>query len=1113
MARLTLTLLGGFRVRLNAGAPLALPTRKAQALLAYLAVPPGVAHPRDKLASLLWGSTVETTARTSLRQTLYALRKTLRGADPPPLRLEAATVALDPAAVTVDVDAFVQRTGETTPSALADAIALYEGDFLEGLTVQEAPFEDWLLRERERLREVALDALARLLTHQHAAGSIEAAIQTALRFLTLDPLQESVHRSLMQLYAETGRRGAALRQYQLCVATLLRELRTEPEAETKALYQEILRRRARPVPDIARPAPDAAVGRGPARPAAPEPSGPWELPLVGRERDLARLQEGLEAALSGRGRLIVVIGEAGVGKSRLAAELVAAATRRRQARVLIGRCYETEQILPFAPWVDALRTGQVLEDREFLDTLEPGWRAELGRLLPELPQAPDLSALPRSARGGSARHLFEAINELLKRLARRQPLVVVLEDLHWADEMSLRFLAFLGRRLPAVPLLTVATVREEELATRALPRQTLDELDASGQLERVSVAPLSRADTAALVRALAPPRVPDVLLDTLAEQAWRTSEGNAFIVVEVMHALHEGATVSGAPDLPLPTRVRALVRHRLERLSERSRRLVAVAAVIGRQFEFALVQRAADLPERDAAEGVEELVRQRVLRGAGEGLEFSHDWIREIVADELSAPLRVTLHRHVAESLEEVYRQDLASHSLALGTHYRQGEVWDKAVAHLHAAGRQAATRSAHHEAVVCFEEGLTALKHLPASREALERNLDIRIDLRQTLFPLGRFADLRDHLHEAEHLAESLGDRPRLARISAYISNHARITGDLPRALLSGRRALALAEELADRRLAAEANLRLGQVHWSLGQYRDAVTFFVAAAEPDATAAPAESPERPTELGLAELELYWIVPPLTELGRFGEALDAAGRALDFATRIDRAFPFAGALASIGLVYLYQGRLDEAIQSLTRGLDVCGRWEVPVHRPWLASTLGYAYALSGEASKGLALLQEAVDEAEKSGHVASQAWRLAWLSEASLLAGRAGDGATWADRALEQARHRGERGHQAWALRAQAEVASAGKPPARETAHEYYQEALALAGALEMRPLEARCHLGLAALHRTAGQRDQARAARDRAVKLLQSMGMDFWLARARASGRPGTPAPDRDST
>ena len=276
-------------------------------------------------------------------------------------------------------------------------------------------------------------------------------------------------------------------------------------------------------------------------------------------------------------------------------------------------------------------------------------------------------------RGGNARHLFEAIGELLARIARRHPLVVVLEDLHWADEMSVRLLAFLGRRLHAVPLLVLGTVREEELADSALLRQTLDELDASGQLERISVAPLSRADTTALVRVLAPPGIPDSLVVTLAEEAWRVSDGNAFVVVEVMHALRDGATVAGAPGLPLPTRVRALVRQRLERLSERGRRLVAAAAVIGRQFDFPLVQRAADLSEREAAEGVEELVRHRVLRGSGEGLEFSHDRIREVAAEELAPPLRVALHRRVAESLEDLSRPDLAAHALALGSHYRMG--------------------------------------------------------------------------------------------------------------------------------------------------------------------------------------------------------------------------------------------------------------------------------------------------------------------------------------------------------------------------------------------------------------------------------------------------------
>jgi class 3 adenylate cyclase/tetratricopeptide (TPR) repeat protein len=248
MARLTLTLLGGFRAHLDPGAPLAFPTRKAQALLAYLAMPPGEAHPRDKLASLLWGSTVETTARTSLRQTLYSLRRTLQRADDNPLNADGNMVSLEASAVTVDVIEFERRVGEGTPSALADATALYRGDLLDGLAVQEPPFEDWLLGQRERLHEMAVRALARLLAHQRATGSTEAAIQSALRLLTLDALQEPAHRALMQLYVDTGRRAAALRQYQLCLTTLRRELKAEPEKETTRLYEEILRGRALPAP-------------------------------------------------------------------------------------------------------------------------------------------------------------------------------------------------------------------------------------------------------------------------------------------------------------------------------------------------------------------------------------------------------------------------------------------------------------------------------------------------------------------------------------------------------------------------------------------------------------------------------------------------------------------------------------------------------------------------------------------------------------------------------------------------------------------------------------------------------------------------------------------------
>src|SRR4029453_489313 len=241
MARLTLTLLGGFRAHLDPGAPLAFPTRKAQALLAYLAMPPGVAHPRDKLASLLWGNTIETAARTSLRQTLYSLRRSLNGADGDPLNADGNMVSLGADAVTVDVVEFERRVAEGTSAALADATALYRGDLLEGLTVQESPFEDWLLGQRERLHETALRALTRPLAPTRATRATEAAIQSALRLLALDALQEPAHRALMKLYVETGRRAAALRQYQICLATLRRELKAEPEKETTRLYEEILR--------------------------------------------------------------------------------------------------------------------------------------------------------------------------------------------------------------------------------------------------------------------------------------------------------------------------------------------------------------------------------------------------------------------------------------------------------------------------------------------------------------------------------------------------------------------------------------------------------------------------------------------------------------------------------------------------------------------------------------------------------------------------------------------------------------------------------------------------------------------------------------------------------
>ena len=377
MAGLKVTLLGGFEIQLASGAPLSLPTKKAQGLLAYLAIGPGQSHPRDKLASLLWGEKSDDQARGGLRQALVALRRALATVHPAALRIEGHTLALNSGGVEIDVVTFERRIAEGTPQALDQAATLYRGDLLLGFRVNEPLFEEWLVAERERLRELALGALGRLLAQQTKAAT-ERAIQTGVRLLSLDPLQEAVHRTVMRLYARAGRRGAALKQYQMCVGVLLRELGTEPEAETRQLYQELLRRPAEVLE-----APDTRGG-GRARPARPAgPAAPdlpaVETPLFGRQAELGRLRQLLEEAIRGHGHVATVVGEAGIGKTRLVGTMAADALSQG-CRVLMGHCHESDSILPFGPWVDACRSGAVSTDEEVPwrptpETGGPSWPA------------------------------------------------------------------------------------------------------------------------------------------------------------------------------------------------------------------------------------------------------------------------------------------------------------------------------------------------------------------------------------------------------------------------------------------------------------------------------------------------------------------------------------------------------------------------------------------------------------------------------------------------------------------------------------------------------------------------------------------------------------------
>ena len=1090
MAPLSLTLLGGFQARLGSGPALTLPA-KTQALLAYLAMSPGQAHPREKLATLLWGDTGEEQARQSLRQALSGLRKALGETAVPGPFLEGKTLALDPSWVDVDVAALKRLVAEGTPGALEQATALYRGDLLEGLDVSEPAFEEWLVSERERLRELGLEALAKLLAHQTRAGVMEAAIQTAVRLLALDPLQEAVHRTLMRLYAGGGRRGAALRQYQLCVGVLQRELGVEPEPETKQCYQEILQRASRTLPAA------APQVRQPSRPRRKSATARLELhapetPLIGREPELPRLRHALGEAWQGRGQIVVILGEAGIGKSRVIEEIAANAFHQG-GRVLLGRCYETEQILPFGPWVDAIRTGRVIQDLQESEGLQPVWRAELARLFPALGEPRP----PLATAGEDYLRLFEAMAQLVEHLAAHQPLLLILEDLHWADEMSLRLLSFLGRQVRNRPVLVMGTAREEELTDAPVLRHFLQELHREPSSVLLTLSPLSQSDTLTLVKALARAGSEESALESLGQQVWAVSEGNPFLVVETMRALHEGKPPQTPYGLPLPQRVREIIAGRLERLGERNRHLVAVAAVIGREFDFALLARAAELREREAAEGVEELVRRRVLHGVGEQFDFTHDRIREVAYHQLLPPRRKLLHGLVGRALEELYAENLEPHYAALGVHYREGEVWEKSLTYLRRAAAKAVALCVDREAVGFYERALEAVEHLPEGPEKSGKAIDLRLEMRASLWRLGQLDQLFVRFQEAEELAHRLGDPRRLHKIYAFLVQYYWAMGEQARAIEYGQRCLAAADALDDLALQVTGNLYIGHAYHALGEFPKAVEYLTQNVEL------LEGGQATEQFGLSGLPYViscaWAAESLAHLGEFERANEFARRGTLVAQAAGHPYSLAAIRTSTGYTHAFKGEFAEAIALLEPTLRMCREKGFAGWTMRSAAALGLACALAGRPIEAIGLHEEAIRLKEESGALVLRGIFWANLGEALLLAGRAEEARRAGEEALKFVQAHAEQATEPWSRWVLGEVAARQTPSEHAEAEAQLREAARLAEALGLRPMLGRCLMSLGAFHRQIGRLDAARSELSAAIELFRSMEMTSWLTRAEA--------------
>jgi DNA-binding SARP family transcriptional activator len=914
-------LLGPPRVERD-GVAVAFDTRKALALLAVLALADRP-RPRDVLAELLWPEHDAEHARGALRRTLSALRSAI-GAEAVDATRDRVSLARG-GGLRVDVDVFRSAAAE---GRLADAVAAFRGEFLEGFGLRDAPgFDDWQRSEADALGRELASVLARLVEE---TGDVAV----AQRWLELDPLHEPAHRALIRLHAERGDRAAALAQYRECVRTLSRELGVPPLAETTRLYEAI------------------SEGTLEAPAAAPPPAPTLRrAPLVGRDREWAALA-GVYDGIAEDGLAALLEGEAGIGKTRLAEELVAHA-RERGAAVLGGRAYEEEAALAYGPLVEALRR-RLRDDDAWVGGVGERALCEAARLLPDLSTTPPP---PLDGPAAQARFLDGVWETLAAAAAGPVPGLLVIDDVQWADEATLGLLAYGARRLAGRRMLLLLTSRAP---LRRVPAGVIT-------LDR-----LGEDDVGELLRAHGGP-------SNLAPRLYAETEGVPFLLVEYLNAL--GAD----PDWSLPAGARELLLARLDPVSETGRQVLAAAAVIGRSFDVDTVRAASGRGDEETVGALEELVGRGLVREGRFDYDFAHEQLRRLVADETSLARRRLLHGRVADALAAGKGLAGAGPSGGKGlagagpssggalpaggaaaTDGRSAEI----ARHLRLAGRD-------DEAATAYRRAAAYARSLFANAEALE------------------------HLRAAL----AVGD-PEPGSLHAAIGDLQTLQGEYGAALASYETAAALSAPEA----LGEIEHRLGQVRHRRGEWALATTHFEAAlaatpedelaararitadlslsahdggdperaaALAEAARALAEEAEDPRALGQAHNLLGALA---TSGGAAEDALQHLRRSLELAESTGDPGARVAALNNLALAHRARGELDEALELTGAALDLCAAQGDRHREAALHNNLADLLHAAGRHEDAMAQLKHAVAifaEVGAEGEPQPEVWKLA----------------------------------------------------------------------------------------------------------------------------------------
>jgi DNA-binding SARP family transcriptional activator len=928
MADLNVALLGQFRLTYRGELVCCLNSPRIQSLFGYLMLHREAPTLRQHLAFQYWPDATESQALNNLRSLIHKLRHGLPAADSF-LIADSLTVWLHPdAPIDLDIAHFEAATQPNAGRAeLELAAQLYAGDLLP------ACYEDWLQPRREALNEQARAALGRLVDMLEETLEYDAAIPYANQLLRLDPLQETTYRTLMRLHALHGDRATALRTYHVCVTTLREELGVPPSKATQTQYQRLL-------------------AESPAEVATVQAAA--RLSLIGRNAPWSKLLSVWKSSANGKPTCAAVLGEAGIGKSRLVEELTNWVSRQGFTTA-VARCYAAEGAPAYAPVIEWLHSP-ALDGR--LHEVSPSVLTEVGRLRPDLlHKHPDIPRPSPLTADWQRQHLFNALSKLL--LRQEHPLLLVLEDAQWCDATTLEWLHYLLRCDEHSPLLVVLTVRNEELVVAGPLQLLIGALRQTGQLVEISLEPLAAAETARLAQEVTRrPLAPDALATILRE-----SEGHPLFAVELARLLSPGDVETRAvapasltrPQLAaLPPRINAVLQSRLAQLSPSARELAGLAAAIGRQFTFAMLSTAFGQDEDTLVRNLDELWQRRIVYERGDdAYDFSHGKLRDAAYASLSAARRRLLHRRIGGALAPTPVVCAEAIAGVAASHYELAGDFASAVSCYRCAAEAATRIYANSDAVRFYQRAISLRLGLAAAGqttagEAGEEPHELYTQLARILHLLAHYDEARVAYEQALAYTGA-GERVARSRILNAIGN-------------TWREQYRYAEALAGYQMALDS---LGKLPPENAELED-------------TAAHTDWRQWiQIQLDMS-LVYYW----LNQI----DALDSAG------ARLEAAVERYGSTGQRAMYWQRKGSLafrrnrsvsnDEILRCQQRSLDALCAGDDATALPAARFLKGFCLLWNNDTQDAIAAMNAALATAEQTGDVSLQARCLAYLAVA-----------------------------------------------------------------------------------------------------------------------------------